>query len=72
MTDSIANDYKDAVLEAQAELMEVMREVIGEFVLPAVQKQAKAMWMQMPDEMKEKFKAERPDEYKAFMEGMKP
>lgn len=64
---AVAEDYQDAILEAQAEVMDVVREVVREFVLPAVQKQARQMWANMPDDMKERFKQERPDEYAAFM-----
>ena len=64
---AITNDYQDAILEAQAEAMDMVREVVREFVMPAVQKQARQMWATMPDEMKERFKMERPKEYAMFM-----
>ncbi len=67
---NIVEDYKDAILDAQAEVMDVVREVVREFVLPAVEKNAKALWAKMPDEKKEQFKQERPGEYDALMKGI--
>ena len=61
-------DMKDLLLEAQAEVQEVVRELLQELVMPMMRGQVKQMWMTAPDEMKEQFKAERPDEYKALME----
>lgn len=64
------NDIKDAVLEAQADLTEIVRDTMRDMILPMVEKQARQMWATMPDEMKERFKQERPQEYAALMKGM--
>ncbi len=60
-------DTRDAILEAQAEMMELVREVMKEIVTPQIKKEGRKLWATMPDEMKEQFKAERPDEYQEFM-----
>lgn len=60
-------DAKEAILEAQAEMMELVREVMQEAILPQIKLEAKKKWAAMPAEMKEQFKAERPNEYAEFM-----
>jgi len=57
------NDLRDAILEAQAEVSELVREVVAEIVMPQIKRQARAMWSQIPDEIKEQFKAEKPELY---------
>ena len=64
-------EFQDAILEAQADVMEALREVSRDIVLPMIEQEAKMKWAQMSDEEKERFKAERPDDYAAFMEGLK-
>jgi len=64
-------EFQDAILEAQADVMEALREVSREIVLPMIEQEAKMKWAQMSDEERERFKAERPDDYAAFMEGLK-
>lgn len=60
-------DTRDAILEAQAEMMELVREVMQEIATPQIKMEGRKLWATMPDEMKEQFKAERPDEYAEFM-----
>lgn len=62
-------DLKEIVVEVQAEAMELVREVLQEIVLPQVKMAARAKWAAMPDETKERFKQERPNEYAEFMKG---
>ncbi len=69
MKQSGITDVKEAILEAQAEMMELVRDVMMEAVLPKVKLEARKMWQSMPDEMKERFKAERPTEYADLMKG---
>ena len=64
-------EFQDAILEAQADVMEALREVGREIVLPMIEQEDKMKWAQMSDEENERFKAERPDDYAAFMEGLK-
>lgn len=59
---------KDATLEAQADITEVLREVVMEVVTPQIKIAARMKWARMTPEEKERFKQERPQEYKAFME----
>lgn len=63
-------ELQDAILDAQADVMDVLREVGREIVLPMIEKEAKIKWGQMSDEEKERFKMERPEDYAAFMKGM--
>lgn len=66
----ISDEFKDAMLDAQADIMEAMRELLRELILPQIVKDARALWARMPDEMREQFKRERPEEYAALMKGM--
>lgn len=61
-------DMQDLLLEATAEVQEIVRELLQELVMPKMRGQVKQMWMTAPDEMKEQFKQERPQEYAALME----
>jgi CO dehydrogenase/acetyl-CoA synthase alpha subunit len=64
-------DMRDLLLEAQAEVQEVVRELLQELIMPMMRPQVRQMWMTAPDEMKEQFKAERPEEYEALMDMLK-
>jgi hypothetical protein len=64
-------DLRDVMLEAQAEVQAVMREILQDLALPQMLDAFKMQWAQMPPAMKEKFKAERPEQYKALVEMMK-
>lgn len=66
----MVKDLQDAILDAQAEIMDVLREVGREIALPMIEGKAKAVWAQMSPEMKEQFKQERPEEYAALMKGL--
>ncbi len=68
-TQTSITDVKEAILEAQAEMMELVRDVMMEAVLPQIKLQARKMWATMPDDMKERFKAERPQEYAELKKG---
>lgn len=65
----MVRDFQDAILAAQAEVTAAIRDVAREILADQAQRQARMMWLQMPDEMKEKFKQERPEEYAAFVKG---
>jgi hypothetical protein len=64
-------DLRDVMLEAQAEVQAVMREVLQELALPQMIEKFRMQWAQMPPVMKEQFQRERPDEYAALIEMMK-
>jgi hypothetical protein len=65
-------DIRDLMLEAEAEVQAIMREVVQDLVRPQMMAQIKQMWMTAPDEIKESFKRERPQEYAELMEDLKP
>ena len=70
MSGSNPYDLRDVMLEAQAEVQAIMREVLQEIALPMMMDTFKQQWFSLPPEMKEQFSRERPDEYKALMEMM--
>ena len=63
-------DLRDVTLEAQAELQEVVREVLQEMSLPLLMEQARRTWASLPEEMKARFADEKPNEYADLMEMM--
>lgn len=63
------NHLKDATLEAQADITDVLREVVTEVITPQIKMAARMKWARMTPEEKELFKQQRPEDYKAFMEG---
>lgn len=65
------NHLKDATLEAQADISDVLSKVIEEVITPQIILAARMKWARMTPEEKELFKRQRPEEYKAFMEGVK-
>lgn len=65
------NHLKDATLEAQADISDVLHEVIKDAIMPQVKLAARMKWAGMTPEEKELFKQQRPEDYKAFMEGVK-
>lgn len=68
----MANDFdlNDIILEATAEVQEIVRELLEELAEPYMQAQIRQAWMSAPDEMKDQFASERPEEYRALMSAM--
>ena len=64
-------EIRDVMLEAVAEVQAIMREVAQDLVKPQMMRQIRQMWMTAPDEIKESFKLERPQEYAELMEDLK-
>ncbi len=64
-------DLRDVMLEAQAEVQAIMRDVVQELVRPQIMAQLRKMWMDAPDEVKEAFKRDKPQEYAALMEELR-
>ena len=64
-------DIRDLMLEAEAEVQAIMREVVQDLMKPQMMAQIKKMWITAPDEVKESFKRERPQEYAELMEDLK-
>lgn len=60
-------DIRDLILEAQAEVQATIREALMELLQPQIMAQVKAIWFNAPDDVKEKFKRERPQDYAALM-----
>ena len=55
------------MLEAIADVREIFREVMIEATAPMVDMELRQMWAQMPQELKDKLAAERPEEYEMLM-----
>jgi len=64
-------DVRDVMLDAQSDLQAALREVMADLVKPQMMAQVRRMWMTAPDEIKEAFKRERPEEYAALMNDLK-
>jgi hypothetical protein len=64
-------DIRDLMLEVEADVQVIMREVVQDFVKPQMMAQIKKMWITAPDEVKESFKRERPQEYAELMEDLR-
>lgn len=65
-----ALDMRDILLEATAEVQEIFREVLEELAEPMEAEKVRLMWAQLPDEAKEQFMRENPEEYRMLMEEM--
>lgn len=64
-------DIRDVMLEATAEVQEIIREVIADLTAPQVREKLLESWATAPEELKEMFATERPEEYAALMDLMK-
>ena len=60
-------DLRDVMLEAIADVREIFREVMIEATAPLVDMELRQMWAQMPQELKDRLAAERPEEYEMLM-----
>jgi ppGpp synthetase/RelA/SpoT-type nucleotidyltranferase len=63
-------ELRDIMLEAVAEVQEIVREVMEELAEPQVRTEVQKMWMQMPQDMKDQYAADNPEEHKALMDMM--
>jgi hypothetical protein len=59
------------MLEATADVQSLFMEFKQEMSVDEIIQAGVEAWMQMPDEAKEKFKAEKPEAYAALMSMMK-
>jgi len=64
-------DLRDVMLEAQAEVQSVMREVMEELAMPQMLEELRLMWAQMPPEKKAKYQQDQPEDYEMLIELMK-
>ena len=60
-------DFRDILLESIADVREIVRDVMIDLTAPVMEMELKKMWAQMPQELKDKLAAERPEEYQALM-----
>ncbi len=63
-------DLNDIMLEAVAEVQEIVREVLEELAAPQEKLSAMKAWMEMSDEEKDAFASEQPDQYRAMVADM--
>ena len=63
-------DSRDILLEATAEVQEIIRDILTDLTAPQVKEQILTSWMTAPDEIKERFAQERPEEYAELMKLM--
>ena len=61
-------DFRDMMLECIAEVKDAFREVMIELTEPVAEMELAMMWAQLPAELKDKLRAERPEEYAMLME----
>jgi hypothetical protein len=64
---SVKSDIQDAMLEAQAEVTEFMREFAQDLIEDDIITAMRVKWAGTPDEIKEQFKADQPQEYAAVI-----
>lgn len=64
-------DLRDLMLEASAELQDILREVAQEIAEPQMMEQFAEMWAMLPMEMREQFAREKPEEYQRLMDLLK-
>lgn len=59
-------DLNDIMLEATAEVQEIMRELMQELGQPRNLREIEQAWATAPDEMKDQFASDRPDDAAAM------
>ena len=64
-------DFRDLMLKASADVQRLFMSFEQELQMPMVKGQMGELWATLPDEMKERFKQERPEEYHALMSALK-
>lgn len=61
---------KEAILEAQAEIMEVYTEIQKEAAEGQIMRDASRIWRAVPEQIKEQFKQQQPDQYRELLRGI--
>lgn len=64
-------NLSDLMLKAASDVQSVFMQFEREQQKPQLKSQMAQQWAQLPDELKEKFKTERPDEYEALIRSLK-
>lgn len=57
-------DLRDIMLEATAEVQEIIREILQELAEPSEGNQVAQLWSRTPDDMKEQFASSQPEDYR--------
>jgi phosphoglycolate phosphatase-like HAD superfamily hydrolase len=60
-------DIRDILLEVEADLTEMIEEVLKELQLPMMKQALRVRWMTMPDDLKEQLRDEQPQVYEQIM-----
>jgi ppGpp synthetase/RelA/SpoT-type nucleotidyltranferase len=60
-------DLRDMMLKAAADVQKAVMQFEMDVQKPAVRTDMAKLWMNLPDDMKEKFKAEQPEAYAALI-----
>lgn len=68
MTDANDIDFKDMLLEVEADMTEIVNEVLAELQLPMMKQALRVRWATMPDELKEQLLDEQPELYEQIMQ----
>ncbi len=63
----VASDYQDALLAAQADMLDAMRDLQKELQAGMMDQIADQVWAQLTPELREQFKQDDPDGYAQFM-----
>lgn len=58
-----ALEFQDVWMDAQAEVQEVVREIVSEWSAPVMMQQMRLLWAVIEPELKEQFKREHPEDY---------
>jgi hypothetical protein len=61
-------DLRDLMLEAQAEVTEILQEITQEILEPQMVQALRLRWGTMPDEAKELLKKQQPETYNRLMQ----
>jgi hypothetical protein len=60
-------DLRDLLLEVEADVTELINDVMQELQLPQMKTALRVRWMTMPDEMKEQIAEEQPKLYEQII-----
>lgn len=63
-------DFRDLMLEAAAEIESLMQELERDLNKPKMKAKFARLWREMPDEQKEAFRRDKPNEYRVLMDAL--
>lgn len=66
---ALRDDLQDAMLSAQADIMEVIAEITDEMQAADLVREMGKVWATLPADLKEAFKRDRPQDYAALVKG---